>query len=77
MPAQFKSIRNRGATIPTDAHGTAGQPNALEWDASGAGTYYIALNTEVILPWSEPAKNWDRRHDRYKPAVRMNGRYQG
>jgi hypothetical protein len=58
-------------------HGKAGQPTALEWDASVAGTFFIALNTEVILPWSEPAKNWDRCLEQYKPAVRVNGRCQG
>jgi hypothetical protein len=39
--------------------------------------HFIALNNEVILPWSEPANNWDRRLDRHKPAFRVNGRHQG
>lgn len=76
-----------GQPTPSGSRGKAGQPNALEWDAFPQKTgrrnavparaHFIALNTEVILPWSEPAKNWDRRLDRYKPAFRVNGRCQG
>jgi len=35
---------------------------------SDAGTYFIALNNEVILPWSEPEKNWDCSLELCKPA---------
>jgi hypothetical protein len=77
----FQGIQNNGAMTPSGTHEKAGQPRALDWDAP-MRAHFIALNTEVILPWSEPAKNWDRRsalnkQDRYKPAFRVNGRHQG
>ena len=40
MPSQTEDIRNHGASTPPGIHGKAGQPPALEWDASDAGTFY-------------------------------------
>jgi len=65
-----------GHWTPSGIHGKAGQPTALDWDAP-MRALFIALNTEVILPWSEPAKNWDRCLEQYKPAFLVNGRNQG
>lgn len=76
MLFSLQGIQNNGAATPSGTHEKAGQPRALDWDSS-MRALFITLNTEVILPWSEPAKNWDRRLDRHKPAFRVNGRYQG
>ncbi len=76
MLFSLKGIQNNGATTPSGTHEKAGQPLALDWD-SPTRALFIALNTEVILPWSEPAKNWARCLEQYKPAFRVNGRNQG
>ena len=76
MPAQIEDAVPLVQDTYRASMGRPASPRPLNGTLP-ARAHFIALNTEVILPWSEPAKNWDRRHDRYKPAVRMNGRYQG
>lgn len=76
MSSQAKGVQIYGTKIPSGAHGKTGQPTALDWDAP-MRALFIALNNEVILPWSEPAKNWDRCLEQYKPAFLVNGRNQG
>ncbi len=76
MPAQVEDAAALAQRYLPSIHGKAASPLRLNGTLS-MRVPCKALNTEVILPWSEPAKNWDRRLDRHKPAVRVNGRNQG